>query len=72
MLFYPIFRISSEISIIFLFCFLVDGEGGVVTEGGVNVGVPPSYVTYLEDSADHSSIYAAAAAAAANGHTMYL
>ncbi|XP_035710637.1 DNA-binding protein RFX2 isoform X6 [Folsomia candida] len=47
----------------------VDGESGVVTDGGV--GATPSYVTYLEDSGDHSSIYAAAAAAAAaNGHTM--
>lgn len=49
----------------------MDGESGVVTDGGV--GATPSYVTYLEDSGDHSSIYAAAAAAAAaNGHTMYL
>lgn len=37
----------------------------------MGVGGAPSYVTYLEDSGDHSSLYAAAAAAAANGHTMY-
>ncbi len=43
----------------------------MVTEG-INVGGNQSYVTYLEDSGDHSTIYAAAAAAAANGHTMYL
>jgi len=34
------------------------------------IGGNSTYVTYVEGSADHSSLYAAAAAATANGQTM--